>query len=121
MTHEYVDSTAYAKSHLNEWPFSTTDDSMDRYDTCSWDSENIFLTDGSWKLKKSITCRASVSENVGHWKLTNNDNDFEILGQGTMHIIELSSTKFKMYYTSDVYIHQQLIRTDYVMWTFKAR
>lgn len=121
MTHEYSDSTAYAKSHLNEWPFSTTNDSMDRYDTCLWDSESIFLPDGTWKLKKSKSCDSSISENVGNWKLTNNDNDFEIVGQGTMHIVELSSNEFKMYYTSDVYIHQQLIRTDYVMWTFHAR
>lgn len=121
MTHEYVDSTAYAKSHLNEWPLNTTDDFMDIYDTCSWDSRTLFLTDGRVKLAKSPACSASVSENVGNWKLTNNDNDFIIVGQDTLHIVELNNSNFKMYYKSYTYLHQQLIRIEYTMWTYEAR
>lgn len=121
MTHKYVDSTAYSKSHLDEWPLSSTDDFMDIYDTCSWDSKTLFLPDGRVKLHKSRTCDSSVSENVGNWKLTNNDNDFIIVGQDTLHIVELNNTNFKMYYKSYRYFQQQLIRIEYVMWTYETR
>lgn len=121
MTHEYIDSTAYAKSHLNEWPLSSTDDFMNSYDTCSWDSRTLFLNDGRIKLLKSRACSASVAEDIGHWRLTNNDNDFVIVGQDTLHIVELNSTSFKMYYVSYRYYQQQLILTEYIMWTYEAR
>lgn len=76
MTHEYVDSTAYAKANLNLWPLNTTDDYMDLSDTCSWESQSLFLADGRWKLKKSLACNSNVSEDIGHWKLANRGQDF---------------------------------------------
>lgn len=120
MTHQYIDSTSYAKSHLSEWPLSSTEDFMDPRDTCEWDSKNLFLLDGSWKFKKSIKCPASLSEDVGRWKLINNENDFVIIGQDTMHIVELNNSSFKMYYESYVYQQQQLVRVEYIMWTYKS-
>lgn len=120
MAHEYVDSTAYAKGHLYEWPLNTTDDFIDMYDTCTLETENIFLPNGQWKLNKSKTCSAGISDDAGRWKLINNDNDFVIVGQDTLHIVELNKSGFKMYYESYTYVQQQLIRTTYIMWTYKA-
>lgn len=117
MTHEYVDSTAYAKANLNLWPLSTTDDYMDFTDTCSWDSESIFLPDGTWKLKKSVTCDQSVSENIGRWKLANNDQDFVNVGQDTFRIVELTKNSLKMYYKRYTWVQGQLVNTKYCMWT----
>lgn len=121
MTHEYIDSTAYAKNHLNEWPLSTTDDFMDIYDTCSLESKTLFLPDGKVKLDKSPACSSSVSENVGNWKLTNNDNDFVIVGQDTLHIVELNHQNLKMYYEQYTTLHGQLVLVEYCMWTYEAR
>ena len=120
MTHEYNDSTNYAKNNLNLWPLSTTEDFMSIYDTCDWDSKNIFLTNGSWKLIKSISCDASVSDDVGHWQLINNDNDFVIVGQDTMHIVTLTNNDFKMWYKSYTYVGTTLVLTEYRMWVFKS-
>ncbi len=120
MTHEYKDTTAYAKSHLNEWPLTSTYDSMNIFDTCSWDSKSVFLPNSDWQLIKSPSCDASVSTDTGHWKLINNDTDFVIVGQDTLHVVELSSTDFKMYYKSYTWVHNQIVLTEYVMWTFKA-
>lgn len=121
MTHEYVDSTAYAKANLNLWPLNTTDDFMDINDTCSWQSEGIFLPNGQWKLKKSPACSSSVSEDVGFWKLTNNDNDFVIVGQDTLHIVELNHQNLKMYYEQYTTIQGHVVLVEYCMWTFEAR
>lgn len=121
MTHEYVDSTAYAKANLNLWPLNTTDDYMDYSDTCSWDSESIFLADGRWKLKKSPSCDQSVSEDIGHWKLANNSQDFVNVGQDTFHIVELNTSVFKMYYKRYTWVQGQLVLTEYCMWTFNSR
>lgn len=121
MTHEYVDSTSYAKNHLTEWPLNTTDDFMDPYDTCALESDNIFLPDGQWKLKKNKTCSAATSEDVGKWKLFNSDNDFIIVSQDTMHIVELNKQNFKMYYEVYTYYQGKVILVEYDMWTFKAR
>lgn len=121
MTHEYVDSTSYAKANLHLWPLSTTDDFMDMYDTCSWQSESILLPDGTWKLKKSPSCSPSVSEDVGRWKLANNDNDFVIGSQDTMHIVELNDHNFKMYYKQYTWVQGQLVLIEYCMWTFDAK
>lgn len=121
MSHEYVDSTAYAKANLNLWPLNTTDDYMDYSDTCSWDSESLFLTDGRWKLKKSLACNSNVSEDVGHWKLANNDQDFVNVGQDTFHIVVLNSSSLKMYYKRYTWVQGQLVLTEYCMWTFASR
>ncbi len=120
-THEYIDSTAYAKNHLSEWPLSTTDDFMDMYDTCSWDSDNIFRTSGKWEVVKSKACDSSISSDAGSWRLINNDNDFVIVGQDTFHIVELNRSDFKMYYKRYTWVQGQLVLTEYCMWTFKAR
>lgn len=120
-THEYIDSTNYAKNHLNEWPLSTTDDFMNVYDTCAWDSESIFLADGRWKLNKSPSCNSDVSEDIGHWKWANNDQDFVNVGQDTFHIVELNSVNFKMYYKRNTWAQGVLVKTEYCMWTFEAR
>lgn len=121
MTHQYIDSTSYAKTHLTEWPLPSTEDFMDIYDTCEWDSKNLFLLDGRWKFQKSAKCPANIAEDVGHWKLINGDNDLVIVGQDTMHIVELNNNSFKMYYESYTYFQQQLILTEYIMWTYNAR
>ena len=120
MTHEYVDSTSYAKSNLNLWPLSTTDDFMSIYDTCDWDSKSVFLTDGKCQLIKSASCDSSVSSDVGNWKFINNENDFVFIGQDTMHIIELTPNDFKMWYKINTYVSGQLVLTEYCMWTFKS-
>ena len=95
-THEYLDSTTYAKSHVNDWPLNTTEDLMSIYDTCSWDSESTFRTDGKWEVLKSKTCDSSISPNAGSWMLINDDRDFVIVGQDTMHIVELTRRNLKM-------------------------
>jgi hypothetical protein len=120
MTHEYVDSTSYAKNNLNLWPLNTTDDFMSIYDTCGWDSKSVFLTNGKCQLLKSAACDSSVSSDVGYWKLINNENDFVFVGQDTMHIIELTPNDFKMWYKINTYVSGQLVLTEYCMWTFKS-
>ena len=120
MTHEYNDSTSYAKNNLNLWPLSTTEDFMSIYDTCDWDSKNIFLTDGNWQLIKSTSCDPSVSSDVGKWKLINKDNDFVIVNQDTMHILELTDNDFKMWYKRYTSVGGAIILTEYTMWTFKS-
>jgi len=120
MTHEYVDSTSYAKNNLNLWPLNTTEDFMSIYDTCDWDSKSAFLPDGKWELIKSPACDSSVSSNVGNWKLINNDDDFVIVGQDTMHIVELTNNDLKMWYERYTYVNGALALTEYCMWTFKS-
>ncbi len=121
MTHEYVDSTAYAKSHLNEWPLNTTDDFMDPFDTCSLESENLLLPNGQWKLNKNRTCSAGISDDAGRWKLINNDFDFVIVGQDTLHIVELNNQHLKMYYEQYTYYLGKVILIEYCMWTFNSK
>lgn len=121
MTHDYRDSSAYAKANLNLWPLSTTEDRMDYSDTCSWDSELLFLPDGKWKTKKSVTCDPSISEYIGQWKLANSDQDFVSVGADTFHIVELTQHSFKMYYKQYTWVQGQLVSTTYCMWTFAAR
>lgn len=120
-THEYIDSTTYAKNHLEEWPLNTTEDFMNIYDTCSWDSESIFLTNGKWQVIKSQACDSSISPDAGNWRLINNDNDFVIVGQDTFHIVELNKSNFKMYYKRYTWVQGILVLTEYCMWTFDAK
>lgn len=122
MTHEYIDSTAYAKNNLNLWPLSTTDDFMSVYDTCDLTSKLVLLPNGVMQSYKGLSCDPLEpnESNIGNWKLINNDNDFVIVDQDTMHIVELTNNDFKMWYKVNTYVASQLVLTEYCMWTFKS-
>ena len=102
-THEYSDTTGYARTHLSAWPCSTTDDAATSYDTCMQTTKLWFKNDHTAFRLKGQKCASSMADttNLGTWNLISGDTQFELNGN-PLNVLEISSSHIKIWYQSNV-------------------
>ena len=117
--HYYVDTTAYAFAHLNQWPLTTTIDLLQPYDTCWITSRVQWSTNGNWYSFKGRDCSSLTADtsNNGAWSLTS--NALLISTGSTFNILELDTNHFKFYHISSTSTGT-VVAPEYIVEVFES-